>query len=210
MHLPSSVMALPSALVLLSTAQVIEAQAGAQQLPTAVRMMGFDAGEKFFHEYSAFGNNEDDDAAQLDTYALSALNSSSAQNKYRAPLAAHLYDPAEPNPSLVQGRADHDRAEGWRLFLRAKWTEARLMRRDFSCPTGSSTCSDIGYPDSCCQTGTSCVIITDTGLGSVGCCPDGQSCTGTIACSDGQEGCSSQSGGGCCISGYQCASVGCK
>lgn len=194
-------------LLLLLAAQVTQAQANARQLPTAIRMMGTDAGEKFLHEYSAFCSSDDDDDHDSAAPIL-ATNASAAP--YRAPLAAHLYD-----PPLVQGRDDDDddgggSQGGWDVFRGARSAEARLARRDFACPTGSSDCAAIGYANSCCQAGTTCVEITDTGLGSVGCCPEGQSCTGTIACSGGQEGCSSESGGGCCISGYACASVGCK
>lgn len=209
----SSLLGLPSALLLLLAVQATAAQADAQQLPTAIRMMGTDAGEKFFHEYSAFGSDDDDDndddveASQVGALALLVANASAAI-PYRAPLAAHLYESDTPPPA--QGRDDGGTV-GWDVLRRAGWAaEARLARKDFACPTGSSDCSAIGYPNSCCQAGTTCVAITDTGLGPVGCCPDGQSCTGTIACSGGQEGCSSESGGGCCIPGYACASVGCK
>lgn len=219
----SSLLGLPSALLLLLAAQVTDAQAGAQRLPTAIRMMGTDAGEKFLHEYSAFGSGDDDGgaASQAGAYAALLVSNASAAptSPYRAPLAAHLYDPGTAPAPLVQARDDShggggggdDEHDGWGVFFRrARWAEARLARRDFACPTGSSDCAAIGYPNSCCQAGTTCVEITDTGLGAVGCCPDGQSCTGTIACSGGQEGCSSESGGGCCISGYACASVGCE
>lgn len=223
MHHFSSLLGLPSSLLLLLAAQLKQAQADAQRLPTAIRKMGTDAGEKFLHEYSAFHDDDSSVVSQLGTHALSAAQegpltpaeaallaaNASASIPYRAPFAAHLLgrsvgdDYGEAGAEQQQGKDD--------VFRRAaRWAEARLARRDFSCPTGSSDCSAIGYPDSCCQTGTTCVVITDTGLGDVGCCPDGESCTGTIACTGGQQGCSSDSGGGCCISGYACASVGCK
>lgn len=227
MHHSSSLLGLPSSLLLLLAAQLTQAQADAQRLPTAIRKMGTDAGEKFLHEYSAF--HDDDEVYQLGTHALPAAAAqeggpltpaeaallaanASASIPYRAPFAAHLlgrsgefgFGEAEAEQQQ-QGKQQED------VFRRAaRWAEARLARRDFSCPTGSSDCAAIGYPDSCCQTGTTCVVIADTGLGAVGCCPEGESCTGTIACTGGQQGCSSDSGGGCCISGYACASVGCK
>lgn len=198
---------LPSSLLLLLAAQLSETQADGQQLPVAVRKMGIDAGEKFLQEYYAFQGSsalpQAVSAAQqgLLTPAEEALlaANSSASISYRAPYAAHLYG----GGTSLDGRGS---------YHRARWAEARLLnaKRDFTCPTGSSDCASIGYPNSCCQSGTTCVQITDTGLGPVGCCPDTESCGGTIACSGGQQGCSSESGGGCCIDGYACASVGCK
>lgn len=208
----SSLLGLPSSLLLLLAAQVTDTQADGQQLPTAVRRMGIDAGEKFFQEYYAF--QDDSSFSRVGSQSQGLLTpaeasllaaNSSASIPYRAPYAAHLY--GGTSPGAGRDLTDH----GWGLFHRARWAEESLLaKRDFTCPTGSSDCASIGYPDSCCQSGTTCVHITDTGLGPVGCCPDAESCTGTIACSGGQEGCSSESGGGCCIDGFACASVGCE
>lgn len=212
----SSLLGLPASLLLLLAAQITRIDADRGQ-PAAIRKMGVDAGEKFLEEYYAFG--DDNTAAQIGTHIqptnqasgvltpaeekLLAANSSAAI-AFRAPFAAHLF----PASEILE---DRDAQSGARdLYRKAKLIEARLAKRDYSCPSGTSDCSSIGYPDTCCQSGTSCVKITDTGLGSVGCCPDGESCTGTIACSGDQEGCPSDSGGGCCISGYACASVGCE
>lgn len=223
---------LPSSLLLLLATQLATAQQ--QQLPTAIRKMGFDAGEKFFPEYYAFSDEDAVVQQQQQVIAQRATNpalpparrggvlteedeellatNSSASIPYRAPFAAHFYSNVE-----VRGHEDDILDDDWGDLLfshhRARYlVEVKLAgaKRDYACPTGTSSCSSIGYPNSCCQSGTTCVQIDDTGLGSVGCCPDGESCTGTIACSDGQQGCSSESGGGCCISGYECASVGCK
>lgn len=245
----SSLKGLPSPLLLLLAAQLATAEQPLQ--PTAIRKMGFDAGEKFFPEYYAFGG-PDTATAQQDVIAnstappalparrrggvlteeeeaLLAVNSS-ASIPYRAPLAAHFYygdssSSSSSSSSISERSVDAtgdesnvDDGDGWlaNSFLshRARYlVEIKLRanaKRDYACPTGTTSCSSIGYPDSCCQAGTTCVQIDDTGLGSVGCCPDGESCTGEIACSDGQQGCSSESGGGCCIPGYACASIGCK
>lgn len=212
-----------------------------QQQPTAIRKMGFDAGEKFFPEYYAFSDDESQQQVLLanraaapplpararrgiagvlteEEDALLAVNSS-ASIPYRAPLAAHFYDYDDGDGggglrSSDEGLEARDDARSWGdVLYRARHVaqvNRFLLKRDYACPTGTSSCSSIEYPDSCCQTGTTCVPIDDTGLGSVGCCPEGESCTGEIACSDGQQGCSSESGGGCCILGYECASVGCK
>lgn len=213
MPTPISLLGLPASLLLLIAAQVTNVHASTQPLPTAIRKMGTDAGEKFLQEYSAFGDNDEvsviGSRADLAVSARGVLTpeeeellaaNSSALITYRAPFAAHFY-------GHVDARAISD---GWDLFRRARLVEARLAKRDFACPTGTSDCSTISYPDSCCQSGTTCVKIEDTGLGPVGCCPDGESCGGTIACSGDQQGCSSSSGGGCCIPGYECASIGCK
>lgn len=216
MMLPPSIFGLPTPLLLLLSAQITNVHAETQRLPTAIRKMGTDAGEKFTHEYFAFG--EQDAVIQAGTQAkavvpahgllteeeeaLLAVNSSSSI-AYRAPFAAH-YD---SRAGALDTRSSID---PWEVFRIARLIKARLERRDYACPTGTSSCSAIGYPDSCCQTGATCVKITDTGLGPVGCCPSGESCTGTIACSGDQQGCPSESGGGCCIPGWSCASVGCE
>lgn len=217
-----------------TTAEPLPALAPHQQ-PTAIRKMGFDAGEKFFPEYYTFGDSDAADDADVsqqqvlllaaaappllararrglagvltqEEEALLAAVNSSASIPYRAPLAAHFYDYHDGSSS---GSSSSGNLEA-RDRLAPLPLLPLLAKRDYACPTGTSSCSSIGYPDSCCQAGTTCVQIDDTGLGSVGCCPDGESCTGEIACSDGQQGCSSESGGGCCIPGYECASVGCE
>lgn len=209
MKMPSPLSRLPASLLLLLSTQIRHIHADTQRLPTAIRKMGTDAQEKFLHEYLAFG--EEDTILEAGTEllapaeeALLAANSSASMSHYRAPLAAHF---SLGSRGVLDER---DAVDPWEWFSRARIVEARLARRDFACPTGTSSCSSIGYANSCCPYGDTCVQIADTGLGPVGCCPTGVSCTGTIACSGDQEGCSSESGGGCCIPGWSCASVGCK
>lgn len=214
---PSTLFArLPASLLLLVAAQVIQVHADAQRLPTAIRKMSPDAGEKLLHEYYAFGGEVE--VAQVGTQAQPAMlakgvldveeekllaANSSASVSFRAPFAPHF-------DSQLAARRNEGSTSGWHLFQRAKDVVARLEKRQFACPTGTSDCSAIGFPNSCCQAGTECVQITDTGLGPVGCCPDGISCTGSIACSGSQQGCPSDIGGGCCIPGFVCASIGCE
>ncbi|EPE04992.1 gpi anchored protein [Ophiostoma piceae UAMH 11346] len=96
------------------------------------------------------------------------------------------------------------------LYRRASEALAHLQRRQWSCPSGTASCSDIGYPYSCCSTGETCYAITDTGLGPVGCCPSGSTCGGAVtSCSPSSTACPSSLGGGCCIEGYECAGIGC-
>ena len=211
---------LPPSLWLLVAAQ-IDAQA---QLPTAVRKMSPDAGEKFHHEYCAFEEEAQGAAWSTATAAearaaiaarqpfverdapLLAANASS-QLLYRPPFAPHADWLSQGN-----GRGDADSGLlGWLLLKRAAaGALARLEGRQWSCPGGTSSCVDIGFPNSCCHTGETCVKITDTGLGPVGCCPSGSTCGGTISnCASGNTACSSELGGGCCIPGFVCRGVGC-
>ncbi|KAH7401597.1 hypothetical protein BKA66DRAFT_405692 [Pyrenochaeta sp. MPI-SDFR-AT-0127] len=58
-----------------------------------------------------------------------------------------------------------------------------LLKRQFSCPSGTNDCSSIGAPNVCCGTGTTCINVnSNSDAGSVGCCPQGQTCAGTIRC----------------------------
>lgn len=217
MKIPSSLSGLPASLLLLLSAQIAGLHADTQRFPIAIRKMGTDAGEKFLHEYLAFGDEEHiaiDPGTQATApasahpgiltpaeEALLAANSSALLH-FRAPLAPHL------NAGSLDERMEG--TDPWESFNRARMVEARLARRDFACPTGTSSCSSIGYPNSCCQIGETCEQITDAGLGPVACCPIGEACTGSIACTGQQQACSSESGGGCCIPGWSCASIGCK
>ena len=86
-----------------------------------------------------------------------------------------------------------------------------LLKRQFRCPEGTNSCSSIGAPDVCCGTGSTCVNVQDTDIGSVGCCPQGKTCSGTISCNEaaGYTSCPNSSNGGCCLPGFQCSGVGC-
>ncbi|KAI7788236.1 GPI anchored protein [Diaporthe eres] len=162
---------LPASLLLLVAAQVGQGHADAQRLPTAIRKMSPDAGEKLLHEYYAFGGEEE--VAQVGTQPQAAMlakgvldveeeellaANSSASVSFRAPFAPHF-------DSHLAARENEGGASGWHLFQRARDVVARLEKRQFACPTGTSDCSAIGFPNSCCQAGTDCVQITDTGLG---------------------------------------------
>ncbi|KAI3398189.1 hypothetical protein diail_9666 [Diaporthe ilicicola] len=152
---------LPASLLLLVAAQLGKSQADGQRLPTAIRKLSPDAGEKLLHEYFAF-SQDDKEVAQVGTQAQPAMlakgvldveeeellaANSSASISYRAPFAPHF-------DSHLATRENEDGASGWHLFQRAKNAMARLEKRQFACPTGTSDCSAIGFPNSCCQTGT--------------------------------------------------------
>jgi hypothetical protein len=89
---------------------------------------------------------------------------------------------------------------------------ASLFGRDFQCPDGTRACTSLDAPNSCCGTTDTCISVPDTGFGSVGCCPQGQACSGSISCdtSKGYTSCPGSDNGGCCLPGYGCNGVGCK
>lgn len=83
-------------------------------------------------------------------------------------------------------------------------------KRDFQCPSRTSSCISINRPSSCCAEGQTCQLIEDTGLGDVGCCAAGETCAGSLSqCASGYTSCPDYPGGGCCIAGYACVSGGC-
>lgn len=88
-----------------------------------------------------------------------------------------------------------------------------LFARDFQCPSGTNNCSSINHPNSCCATGETCISVADNGIGNVGCCPAGATCTREVAACDtsaGYKSCPGSSNGGCCIPNFDCEGVGCK
>lgn len=224
---------LPFALWLLVTVKIKaleeESQSQRQQqqplLPTAIKKMSPDQGEKFFPHYYAFADQAAVAKAPLDNPiaarrisekeddARRIFANASAELAFRQPFAPHLGGLVFLGDGGDDDQSRHRRIlEGRRnLFHRAAQALALLERRDWACPTGTSSCEAIGYPNSCCEDGEVCVEITDTGLGNVGCCPQGATCGGSVSqCSDGNTPCASDIGGGCCIPGFVCEGVGCK
>ncbi|KAG4031977.1 hypothetical protein MFRU_008g03270 [Monilinia fructicola] len=178
--------------------------------PVGILKMSEDEGEKFFMEYWRF-EGEDGHQSGLDGSGgflrerdlkeeARLLANSSISLSFRSPYALHTDDHS--------GSLDYEE-------IRARGKDsaaalAMLEKRAFQCPTGTSNCSSIGYPNSCCATDETCFQITDTGLGPVGCCPSGGNCGGTITnCASPNTPCADDVGGGCCIPNYVCASVGC-
>lgn len=85
-----------------------------------------------------------------------------------------------------------------------------MTKRDFQCPAGSKSCTAIDRPSSCCGTDETCELVEDTGSGDVGCCAQGQQCSGNIGtCQSGYQACPASMGGGCCFPGYDCVDGGC-
>ena len=223
---------LPASLWLLIAARIEaqeQQQQQQQQLPTAIKKMSPDQGEKFLHEYAAFA---DSDALPQNGYLVGGrsapeglpvvrrhglyedadsdllAHNSSAELFFRPPFAPHL------ESDMVVQTGDEGLRRRWsaqELFRRAASALAHLQGRQWLCPSGTNSCSSIGFPNSCCASGETCVQIEDTGLGSVGCCPSGANCSGSIKnCASGNTPCASEIGGGCCIPGFVCQGVGCK
>lgn len=129
-----------------------------------------------------------------------AQGNSSAILSFRPAFAIHEADSPTP-PGLEAARSQYQRSS------RAL---SALLKRAFRCPTGTSACTSISQPNYCCASSETCVTITDTGLGPVGCCPSGQTCEGTIThCAAGQTACAQSLGGACCVAGFVCFDVGC-
>ncbi|KAM5431452.1 hypothetical protein MferCBS31731_007884 [Microsporum ferrugineum] len=152
--------------------------------------MSDDPGQKFFQHYWCLKNLHDEEAVNSKR-GTGEVPDSSARDKSslnaRSPLLLHSPDILSP----LIGRSI-------------------LGKRDFQCPAGSAPCTSINRPKSCCRTGDVCLIVKDTGLGDVGCCPQGQDCSGQlISCPKGYATCPADLGGGCCTPGYTCVAEGC-
>ena len=173
--------------------------------PIGVRKMSEDESEMFFLEYWQFQEQEGLSMGQIDRRRppdIERLRREEQENGNSSipllpqlPFLLHSEQPTTP----------------YDLFKRLPLgLFPSLDKRDFQCPTGTSSCTSINQPMSCCPNGNTCVVVQDTGLGTVGCCPGGQTCSGEVqGCSAGYTACSSSSGGGCCIPGFQCAGAGC-
>lgn len=165
----------------------------AKRNPIGVRKLSVDEGEKFYPEYWQFaGRSNSPSILDRDSQETTYTNAST----FKLPLALHDI-----------GQASSRRARG-RDSARAL---AVLERRAYQCPSGTTSCTSVGRPNSCCESDETCYIITDTGLGDVGCCPNGSSCSGVeIGCGTGYTACPDNTGGGCCSPGFVCDGLGCE
>jgi progranulin len=170
-----------------NNASYVNDQQDGQQNPMVVRKMSDDEGEKFFFNYWGIDTSEE----------YSFLSSRANVSDLRPPILLHTETDAD---SILL-------AEKYSASKRAL---SMLWRRDFQCPTDTYSCSSIGQSDSCCEDSDTCVIVQNTGLGVVGCCPAGETCGDTVgSCAEGYSSCASSLGGGCCIPGYKCVTGGC-
>ena len=182
--------------------------------PVGVMKMSDDPGEKFYMEYWQYEGA----LAETSIPAVSPnplrtrdlkeevrlLANASAEISFRPPFALHTDNQLAAHDLRI--RRSFPSLGGAALL-------AAFEKRDFTCPAGTLACA--GSSSACCATGETCFTVADTGLGSIGCCPDGMSCTGVITfcnspntpCANGGTG---YEPGGCCIPNYVCAGVGCK
>lgn len=115
--------------------------------PVGVRKMSNDQGEMFFPSYWNFGGEEE--ALPSPAIGKRRLISSVSEgedinngtgfdhaSRLQAPLSLHTIQRSAPMPYLLR-------------MPRAIFS---LEQRDFQCPTGTSACTGISKPDSCCPT----------------------------------------------------------
>ena len=181
------------------------------QEPVGVRKMSGDESEMFFMEYWQIDIKLSDadtlsyrdrnkqtirsHGSDLVESAVLGLSNASIPHVLEAPFALHTERRIMSNP----------------LLRRLPQALSLLGERAYQCPSGTSNCSSISRPDSCCPSGETCQLITDSGQGDVGCCGQEQSCSQQVAgCQQGYSSCPGTQGGGCCIPGYVCVGVGCK
>lgn len=187
---------LVSLLVLPPALLALLCQATANPNPTALRKLPPDSNEKLFPEHLAFAPAADllhDDTLSLDnTYALDDRGIDGSAGYYRRAFGAN-----------------YDESEDGGILRRAAEALAILERRT-SCPSGMNSCEDEEAPNKCCQDGTYCTRISNTGVGNIACCPDGSTCGGGVGeCPSDATECPASLGGGCCIPGYICQGIGC-
>lgn len=181
----------------------------AAQGAVGVRKMPGDDGEMFFPGYWVFESEVDNGPAKQIGKRISASSNlgdyqdregpnnwanSTLLNPLQAPLNLHSVEPRV-----------------WRGGRMPRAILDQLYKRDFKCPGNTFSCTSINRSNSCCPIGESCQLIADVGLGDVGCCAQGQTCSQQVSsCQQGYKSCTGSSGGGCCIPGYECVDVGCK
>lgn len=196
---------LPASLLVL-----IATQLHAQQiLPTAIKKMSLDEGEKLLPHHMGFAAPELEPARSPiearrnlapEEELLLAANSS-ATLPFRPPFGTHSSGEAALEDSSI----------ALALFRRRRDALARLQGRSFACPENTKSCDTIGQPNYCCATGERCFKVDNApNAGNVGCCPTGANCGGAVGnCGSGSTACSAEEGGGCCIPGFMCAQIGC-
>lgn len=180
--------------------EAIEPHLRAGETPNRVKKMGDYEGEKFFLEFWNFEDTYQNSHLEgtLERFGKDEALSfnKSARLPFRHPLALHERNNLDS-----------------RQYFNGRSALAALRGRSsygFACPSGTLSCSNINQPSKCCVTDETCSSIADTGLGDVGCCPTGATCTGDdISCPANYESCPDSTGGGCCIPGYVCDGPGC-
>ncbi|KAH7026072.1 uncharacterized protein B0I36DRAFT_329821 [Microdochium trichocladiopsis] len=198
-------------LLLVSSTSPLLVRGSSDVLPTAVRKMSLDEGQKLMPEYVAFAVPRQyplAEAAQLDAGYLGSRAATFPEDSYAAfqpPWSIHLLSRSSNSNSSPRDSRAAAAEKAQRDVLH------RLQGRQFSCPDNTAACTNIGQPDYCCASGTTCFSVEGApAAGNVGCCPNGQNCVGSVGdCAGGSTACAAEVGGGCCIPGYVCANVGC-
>jgi len=165
-----------------------------KRAPTGVIKMPEDEDAMFFLDYWQFGEDE-------------SLRHTIARRSAPAQYANDSLTPDLLPPFLVHSDIPAQSPLEDRLPL-----FARDLSKRYTCPQGTFACDDISRPYSCCNIGEVCVQVRNTGLGDVGCCPEGQTCNGMVTDCDtsaGYKSCPGFEGGGCCIPGFDCSGIGC-
>ena len=183
------------------------------EVPITVRKMSNDQGEMFYPEYWQF-ESETNGASKLEldrrrdtARSLEPLEDESVLKDWAN---VSMPQPLQAPYSLHTNRQFDTRPLFSRL-LRSPGTIFAHNSRDFSCPSGTSSCASINRPNSCCAADLVCQLTTDAGLGDVGCCKPGQLCGQEVSgCPAEDLTCPDSLGGGCCIPGSLCLGVGCK
>ncbi|KAI4767134.1 hypothetical protein E4T45_14415, partial [Aureobasidium sp. EXF-8846] len=142
-------------------------------------------GEKFFLDYW-----------QFDEQAFNSMKVDKPPNARRSIYSAALLSNISNVEGLLPPLLLHADSQQFvpRFFGRA------LSERAYQCPTGTNSCASIGYPNSCCTTGETCISLPENDGATIGCCPDGASCGGQIGSCDtaaGYTNCENENGG-CC------------
>lgn len=184
----------------------------ARESPISVKKMSTDEGEMFFLDYWLFEGAQDmENTDRRGPINLGRRERDFSQRPYNWSSSDELSDNSNASLPIFSPLRLHSDQTGLRGFYHRYIQRDTLFGRDFRCPDGTSNCSSIGQPDSCCSTADSCISITDTGYGTVGCCPIGQTCAGSISCdtANGYSSCPNSPNGGCCLPGYGCIDVGC-
>ena len=183
----------------------------AGQKPIGARKMSGDESEMFLMEYWQFDNDLETgkNPATWDQGRTVLRHYNSDQGKEDGP---GLQNASMPHPFQPPFSLHSEQQTRNSLVLgRLPRGLSGLDERAFQCPSGTSSCSSISRPNSCCPLGDVCQLITDTGKGDVGCCQEGQSCSDEVSnCQEGYPSCPGSQGGGCCIPGYTCVAVGCR
>ena len=185
----------------------------ASQQPIGVHKMSGDEGEMFFPEYWVFDEAEDASTKVRERKRSLSLRLPSVHEDRDA--LDSWVNATELQPLQAPFTLHSDQQTESKGILRRFYRLPRAMlyhldERDFQCPGDTFSCTSINRPNSCCPTGESCQLIANTGLGDVGCCAQGQTCSAQVSsCQQGYKSCPGSSGGGCCIPGYDCVSIGC-